>query len=672
MGFALDSFLLAHRDEIIREWEQAIGAHSSREVTLAASALRDHAPQFLGELAAWVSDGDSPALAERLRASAGAHAAQRLAHAYQLPQLIEEFRLLRATVLRRVFAAEALEQARSGARELPDRVVLLARLNDGFDLAIGGAVERFTRERERRLERLRGADEALRDREAFLRRVIDATPSMVFVKDAEGRFALANEALARLYGTTVEGIVGKTDADFNPDAEQVAAFHRDDREVMTTGREKLIPAEPVRTAAGEERWFATIKVPLVNRDGTCCDHVLGVATDITARMRAEEALRDANRQKDQFLAMLAHELRNPLAAIASAAQVIRTRLDHDDRVERPLEVLERQIRNSARLLDDLLDVSRITRGALHLKREVVRLDAIVASAIDAQRPLLDAAGHRLSVSLPREPVFLDADSTRLEQVVSNLLNNAAKYTPERGRIDVVVERRGPDALIRVIDSGAGIPAELLPRIFDTFVQAEQPLARTKGGLGLGLSLVRRLVEMHGGAIEAGSEGAGKGSEFVVRLPARASPPRTAPPASAPKEPIERQPSRRILLVEDNLDAAELLSEHLDSLGHDVHVAHDGPAALATAARVRPEVVLLDIGLPGLDGYEVARRLRATDLDPPPVIIAITGYGQDDDRKRSSEAGFAHHLTKPFEARVLERLLAEIGVEPPHERSDITH
>jgi PAS domain S-box-containing protein len=473
---------------------------------------------------------------------------------------------------------------------------------------------------------------------------------------------MGNGALARVYGTTVDDLVGKTDADFNPDAGQVAAFRRDDRQVMTTRREVLLPEEPVRTATGEERWFSTVKVPLVNDDGTC-DQVLGVATDITERKRAEEALRSADRQKDQFLAMLAHELRNPLAAIASAAQVIRTRLAQGERAERPLEVLERQIRNSARLLDDLLDVSRITRGALHLSKAEVRLDEIVTSAVEAQRPLVETAGHQLTVSLPEEPVLVDADPTRLEQVISNLLNNAAKYTPERGRIAVRVERRDGDALIRVTDDGVGIAPDLLPRIFDTFVQAEQPLARTKGGLGLGLALVRRLVEMHAGSVEARSDGVGKGTEFVVRLPARGSSRAAAPAPTSPAPSADGTPSRRVLLVEDNFDAAELMSEYLDSLGHDVSVAHDGPAALETAARVRPQVVLLDIGLPGMDGYEVARRLRASGLSPSPVIIAITGYGQDDDRKRSCDAGFAHHLTKPFEPRILERLLAEVPVEP---------
>jgi len=360
-------------------------------------------------------------------------------------------------------------------------------------------------------------------------------------------------------------------------------------------------------------------VPLLNDDGSC-DKVLGVATDITARKRAEEALREAHQRKDEFLATLSHELRNPLAAITSATSVIRRRLATGQDVERPLEVLERQIRNSARLLDDLLDVARITRGVMQLKKEPVLIEGVVRSAIESQAALIESAGHALTIELPPEPVIVDADPTRLEQIVSNLLNNAAKYTPAGGRIVVAVERRWGEVAIRVKDSGNGIPAALLPRVFDLFVQAEQSLARSQGGLGLGLTLVRKLAELHGGTVEAHSDGPGKGSEFVVRLPATVTTRRSA--AAAARGPPR---ARRILLVEDNYDSAELLSEFLASLGHDVAVAHDGPEALDVAVRVQPEIVLLDIGLPGMDGYEVGRRLRAAKPDAP-ILVALTGYG----------------------------------------------
>jgi PAS domain S-box-containing protein len=499
--------------------------------------------------------------------------------------------------------------------------------------------------------RLRESERRLRRSEAFLRNVLDAAPAMIFAKDRNGRFVLANAALARTYGATVDQVVGRTDADFSADPAQVEAFLRDDREVIDSRREKVISEEPVTGADGRLRWYDTVKVPLVEDDGRC-DKALGVATDVTARREAVEALRAADRQKDAFLATLAHELRNPLAAIASATHLVRAALAQGETPGRPLEVLERQIRNVARLLDDLLDVARITRGALQLRRERVALDAVVSGAVESQRALLQTAGHQLTLELPRDPVAIDGDATRLEQIVANLLNNAAKYTPAPGRIAVRVEHGGGRVAIHVSDDGMGIAPELLPRVFDLFAQGEQSLARSRGGLGLGLSVVRRLVELHGGSIEARSEGLGRGSEFVVSLreaaPAAAPPGRDAAPARA---------ARRILLVDDNLDLAELLSDELARAGHHVTVAHDGPGALEAAGRVAPDIVLLDIGLPGMDGYEVARRLRQR-FGAAPVLVALTGYGQEEDRRHSREAGFDHHLTKPVEPAVLQKLLAD--------------
>jgi PAS domain S-box-containing protein len=391
--------------------------------------------------------------------------------------------------------------------------------------------------------------------------------------------------------------------------------------------------------------------------------MIGAVQDVTESKRVEEALREADRQKDEFLAMLAHELRNPLSAISSATHLIRARVAQGQNVDRPLEILERQTRNSARLLDDLLDVSRMTRGTVQLRREEVRLDAVITSAVESQRALVDSAGHHLAVALPDDPVFVEGDPTRIEQIVANLLNNAAKYTPRGGRIALSVEPRGDEVVLRVQDDGVGIPADLLPRVFDQFVQGEQSLARTKGGLGLGLTLVRRLVDMHGGSIEARSEGVGKGSEFVVRLPAKTRPREAAAGADRGAAGAGACTRRRILVVEDNLDAAEVLVECLRTLGHEVQVAHDGPAAVELAARATPEVVLLDLGLPGMDGYEVARRLRRDEPDRAPVLIALTGYGQEDDRRRAREAGFTHHVTKPVEPAALQRLLATTARRP---------
>jgi signal transduction histidine kinase/CheY-like chemotaxis protein len=381
-------------------------------------------------------------------------------------------------------------------------------------------------------------------------------------------------------------------------------------------------------------------------------HLLG-ELDVDRR-----ALETASQHKDQFLAMLAHELRNPLAAIGNAVEVVRLRLARHQDVEGPLGVLERQVKNSSRLLDDLLDVARFTRGLVQLRKEPVRFDEIVAAAIESQRAFIERHGHDLSVSLPDEPVFVEGDATRLEQVLTNLLSNAAKYTPDGGRIAVAVERLGGDAILRVRDDGVGISPELLPHVFDLFVQADKTLARSRGGLGLGLSLVRNLVAMHAGTIQASSEGLGKGSEFVVRLPALEHAcewPRRAAVTEAPHVTV----SGRVLVVEDNVDAADTLAEALAAVGHEVQVAHDGRAALTAASGFAPEVALIDIGLPGMDGFEVARRLRAELKERAPALVALTGYGQEEDRERSRAAGIDVHLTKPFELKPLERLIEEL-------------
>jgi signal transduction histidine kinase/ActR/RegA family two-component response regulator len=385
------------------------------------------------------------------------------------------------------------------------------------------------------------------------------------------------------------------------------------------------------------------------------------------------ALDEANRHKEQFLAMLAHELRNPLAAIAGAVELAQLRLSRGESVEGPFAVLERQVKNSSRLLDDMLDMARLTRGLVPISKERVRFETIVTDAVDAQRPLIASRGHQLTVSLPGEPLMVEGDATRLEQVVTNLLCNAAKYTPGRGRLAVGVERSGDQAVLRVRDSGLGMSRELLPRLFAPFVQADRSLARTEGGLGVGLALVRELVAMHGGTVEARSDGLGKGSEFLVRIPllaearepARSS---TSAEASPPRSP------RRILLVEDNLDAAEMLSEVLTAAGHEVRTVHDGIAAISAAAQFEPEIALLDIGLPGIDGYEVARRLRAQMRERAPVLVALTGYGQEEDRRRSREAGMAVHLTKPFDIETLECLvhdLCEARGGPPLSSASVT-
>jgi signal transduction histidine kinase/ActR/RegA family two-component response regulator len=363
--------------------------------------------------------------------------------------------------------------------------------------------------------------------------------------------------------------------------------------------------------------------------------------DLHRRIEELQAAAVAERNKDDFLAMLAHELRTPLAPILSAVQILRRQAADNPMVQRAREVVERQALHQARLLDDLLDVSRITRGKIELRRRNVSLGNAVTEALEAARGLIHAKAQSISVALPEDPIFVDADPTRLTQVITNLVNNAAKYTHAGGRIGIACERHGGQAVVIVRDNGSGIPREMLSRIFDLFAQAEPSTARTHGGLGIGLTLVKNLVEMHGGSVVARSRGRGSGSEFEVRLPAVAAPHVEPAPSDADG------PARafRVLLIEDNVDTRETLRRVLELDGHEVREAADGPEGIEVALASRPEVVLVDIGLPGLDGLEVARRLRAA-LGKTPLLIALTGYGQPEDRRLSRDAGFDVHLVKP--------------------------
>ena len=365
---------------------------------------------------------------------------------------------------------------------------------------------------------------------------------------------------------------------------------------------------------------------------------------------------DADRRKDEFLATLAHELRNPLAPIRNALQLMRRPGSDRDSVATARDIMDRQLEQMVRLIDDLLDVSRISRGALELRREPVELEAVVSHAVEASRPLIDAAGQLLTVDLPEEPIVLDADLQRLSQVFSNLLNNASKFTPQAGRISIEAARAGDRIQVVVRDTGVGIPADKIGSIFELFTQVEAPLERTQSGLGIGLTLVKRIVEMHGGTVEAKSGGMGSGSEFIVSLPAAAAEPRVdrSVPGAADALASGR---RRVLVVDDNKDGADSLAMLLKVSGHQVYTAHDGLEALAAVSRLHPDVVLLDIGLPKLNGYEVCRRIRKEPWGAAITIIALTGWGQDEDRKKSTEAGFDAHLVKPVRQEELMPLLA---------------
>ena len=382
--------------------------------------------------------------------------------------------------------------------------------------------------------------------------------------------------------------------------------------------------------------------------------------EVAERARVEEALKEADRHKDEFLAMLAHELRNPLAPIRNAVHLIKMRSLEDPQLCMARDVIERQLKQLTRLVDDLLDVSRITRGKINLARERLELADLLSRAVETVMPAIESRGHALSVELPERPLRLYGDPVRLIQALGNVLGNAAKYTDAGGRIFLGARRRNRDAEITVRDDGMGIAPEVLPRIFDLFTQMDQRMERSPSGLGIGLALVRRLVEMHGGSVSAASAGPGLGSEFTIRLPVSMErtddmdEPAVVPAAAHAPESGSR---RRILVADDNLDALESLATLLSLDGHEVYRARDGAEALEVAEQQRPEVALLDIGMPRADGYEVARRIRCEPWGRGITLVALTGWGQESDRRRSEEAGFDIHLTKPVDPKVVSDLLA---------------
>jgi PAS domain S-box-containing protein len=404
---------------------------------------------------------------------------------------------------------------------------------------------------------------------------------------------------------------------------------------------------------------------------------VGINIDVTERKQMEESLRlqtkalqEADRRKDEFLATLAHELRNPLAPISNAIRILELRVDDTKVVAQTREVMERQVHQISRIVDDLLEVSRIGRGKISLEKAPVDMADVVATAVETCRPLVEAHHHTLTVSLPDRPALVEADSARLAQVLSNLLNNAAKYTEDGGRIDLIVEQAQGDVVIRVRDNGIGIAPERLPAIFDMFEQIEGAADRSHGGLGIGLTLARRLVEMHGGKIEAHSAGLGKGSEFVARLPALVEP--AADTVSKPEEELPATSDggpRRVLVVDDNVDSAESMAVLLRLYGHEVRLAHDGEAALEVARSFKPDVMFLDLSLPKMDGYEVARRLRQDPATRGMTLVAMTGYGHEEERRRTREAGFYSHLVKPVDFDILRDLLSALpGNQPRDEQA----
>ena len=553
-------------------------------------------------------------------------------HAFQDYEVEHDFQALGRKIM-------VLNARRIGKPEAPSELILLG-------------IEDITARKE--------GEEALRVSEVQYRRLFESAKDGILILDARtGRITDANPFMTHL--------LGYSHADFlEKEMWEIGLFK--DRSGSEAAVRELQANGYIRYA----------HLPLETADGRLVDVEVVANTyqqdhrpviqcnirDITERRRLERetleqaaTLSDLHRRKDEFLAMLSHELRNPLAPIANAVHLLRLNQRSENEIERQARaIIERQVGQLKHLVDDLLEVSRITTGRVRLRRERVTVSGIVDGAVETAHPLIKHRRHELTVSQPQQPIWLHADAARLEQVVVNLLTNAAKYSEEGGHIWLTVEQEGETAVLRVRDEGVGIAPGLLPRIFELFTQAERTLDRSEGGFGIGLSLVQRLVELHGGTVRVISV-LGQGSEFVVRLPMMTT---AALPSSPSVEPARSTKSLRVLVVDDNVDSTESLAMLLRAAGHEVRTTHDGPVTLEAALAYRPDVVLLDIGLPGLDGFEVAKRIRQQPMLQDLVLVAMTGYGQETDRRRSQEAGFDHHLVKPADFDEVLKILESVS------------
>ena len=509
------------------------------------------------------------------------------------------------------------------------------------------------------------AEDALRQSEERFRALFDWGPVAMYSCSTSGIIQEFNRSAVTLWGR--EPKHGDTDEQFG----NLFKFYLPDGTFLPQGQTSmtkvlcgLLPAAynqeiVIERPDGSRITVIANIVPIKNSQGTITG-AIKCFSDITERSRLEkeikeqaQTLADLDRRKDEFLAMLSHELRSPLAPISSAVQLLSLQKNENKIQQEARQIIERQVRQLKHLVDDLLEISRITSGRVVLRQERITVSTIVEWAVEAVQPLIKELRHELDVLLPPEPIWLNADAARLEQVLVNLLTNAAKYTDKGGRIKLTAQQEGNTAVLRVSDTGIGISTELLPNIFDLFTQAERSLDRSQGGLGIGLSLVRQLVELHKGTVEAHSI-LGKGSEFIVRLPAMPAPLQLPSSPALKTNPVNE--NCRVLVVDDNIDAAQSLAMLVEISGHETQVAYDGPSALKTALTWQPDVVLLDIGLPGLNGYEVAMRIRQESKRKDIVLVALTGYGQESDRKRSQDAGFDHHLVKPADFDEVEKIL----------------
>ena len=631
------------------KWPQALK-------TLVGLMLASEQPMFLawGPAQTWLyNDAFIPIMGSKHPARLGGGA---------LAQVWSEAREVLEPLFTRVFAGEpvhmqdfSLELDRGGRMEEAHFSFSYTPVRDesGRIAALFGACIEIT---DRVLADRRRAAEQARQRRLF-----EQAPSFVCIlKGPQHVFEFVNNSHKKLFDSA--HWIGKPIREAFPELEGQGYFERLD-EVYRSGKRYVAAAAPVRDRRADEpevRLLDFIFEPIVEDDGTVSG-IFCEGFDVTEARRTEQALRasdaqlrEADRRKDAFLATLAHELRNPLAPIRQAVRIAKAPNATAEQLRWSHDVIERQSSHMALLLDDLLDMTRISRGQLQLRRTVLELGAVIDPAIETARPLIDQRKHRLEVSLLPGPLAIEVDGLRLSQVVCNLLNNAAKYTDDGGRIELRVRDESGTLVISVRDNGIGLDAEIVPRLFEMFAQSQAALERAAGGFGIGLPLVKGLVELHGGTITAHSAGPGKGSEFIVRLPGVVRSASHAPVAAAAA--IEGSRHKRILVVDDNIDAGESLKMLLQLDGHDVGLAHDGEQAVTVVGKAVPDIVFLDIGMPRVNGYEAARRIRALPEGQGVKLVALTGWGQPGDRERAAQAGFDMHLTKPVAHEALRELL----------------
>jgi PAS domain S-box-containing protein len=476
----------------------------------------------------------------------------------------------------------------------------------------------------------------------------------IFMLDPNGFVVSWNAGAQRIKGYTADEIVGKHFSTFYS-SEDVKSG-KPARELQIAREQGSVEDEGWRVKKDRSMFWANVVITAIYDDDRELIGFAKVTRDLTER-RKVEALEAADRQKNEFLAMLAHELRNPLAPISNGLQILKLQRVDAATVQQTTEMMERQVLHLVHMVDDLLDVSRVITGKLTFHKQPVEIAAVIQLAIEESRSAVDARGHELMLSVPARPIIVDADLNRLAQVIANLVENAAKYTDEPNQIWLSVERLADEAVIRIRDVGIGIAAEILPTIFDLFVQADNSLARPRGGLGIGLNLAKRIMELHGGSVQASSAGLGQGSEFTVHMPISKSGVASTSAKPVLSSKFVDMKKRRILVVDDNVDAAVTTAALLQGWGHEVQAAYSGEVALEKVRSFEPEIVLLDIGMPGMTGYDVARRLRTEPSAQGIIIVALTGYGQGADLKRSWDAGFDYHFTKPPDPVQLESLLA---------------